>query len=130
MIGYSAVARVAMDLFAQSHQMELSPTIKFLSWLMLCEHLMVGSVGMLLSLFVNPLIAAILAYFASASMLSSPNPLYFILPSYDRFNLFFRIMRGSLMDAKDAVFLSLYALDVIAIVLLFALWRFRSKELA
>ena len=129
MIGYSAVARVAMDLFAQSHQMELSPTIKFLSWLMLCEHLMVGSVGMLLSLFVNPLIAAILAYFASASMLSSPNPLYFILPSYDRFNLFFRIMRGSLMDTKDAVFLSLYALDVIAIVLLFALWRFRSKEL-
>ena len=129
MVGYSAVARVAMDLFAQSHQMELSPAIKFLSWMMLCEHLMVGSVGMLLSLFVNPLIAAILAFFASASMLSSPNPLYFILPSYDRYSLFFRIMKGSLMDAKDAVFLSLYALDFIAIILLLALWRFRSKEL-
>ncbi len=131
MVGYSAVARVAMDLFAQYHQMELSPAIKFHSWMMLCEHLMVGSVGMLLSLFVHPLIAAILAYFASASLLSPPNPLYFILPSYDRYNLFLSILKrsSSLMDVKDVVLLSLYTIDFIAIVLLFALWRFRSKEL-
>ncbi len=96
---------------------------------MFCRNLMVGSVALLLSLLMHPLIAAVVACFASTSFLASPNPLYFILPSYDRYDVFTLIVQGKLIALEDICVLTLYAFDVAAIFLLPALWRYRTKEL-
>jgi ABC-type spermidine/putrescine transport system permease subunit II len=90
---------------------------------------MLGSLAMLLSLFMHPIIASVLAFVAGNGFYSPPNPLYFVLPSYKDFNVFFQVLQGSLLNVKDVAFLSLYAADFVAIMLLFALWRFRTKEL-
>jgi len=129
MVGYWMIISAAMLAFTQSQRAELSPALKYASWLMLCKHLMLGSVAMLLSLLARPILAAVLAFFVSADLLSSPNPLYYVLPSYSPFNMFGQIMMGQLISPKDVILLSLYALDIIGIMLLLALRRFRSKEL-
>ena len=129
MFGYSVLAGVALVIFTRGNDLDLSLAAQYAPWLMFCQHLMIGSVALLLSLLMHPLIAAVVAFFASASFFSSPNPLYFILPSYDRFNVFTLIMQGRLIALEDVFILTLYALDVAAIFLLLALWRFRSKEL-
>ena len=114
---------------AYADGLDLSLAARYAPWLMFCQNLMAGSVALLLSLLMHPLIAAVVAYFASASFLSSPNPLYFILPSYDRYNVFALIAGGKLIALEEIFMLTLYAFDVAAIFLLLALWRFRSKEL-
>jgi hypothetical protein len=40
-----------------------------------------------------------------------------------------QVAEGTLMNIKDVLFLSLYAADVVIIMLLLAMWRFRTKEL-
>jgi len=129
MLTYWLVMTAAIVFFARSQRSDLAPAVAFAPWLMLCKHLMLGSVGMLLSLYLHPLLAGVLAFFASSSFLSAPNPLYFILPSYDRFSLFGDILVGSLIGPRDVGLLSLYALDFTAIMLLLSLWRFQTKEL-
>ena len=129
MFGYSLLIGVALVIFAYANQLDLNLAARYAPWLMFCHNLMAGSVALLLSLLMHPLIAAVLAYFASASFLSSPNPLYFILPSYDRYNIFTLIVGGKLIVLEDIFMLTLYAFDVAAIFLLLALWRFHSKEL-
>ncbi|HEY4416396.1 MAG TPA: ABC transporter permease subunit [Verrucomicrobiae bacterium] len=129
MAGYALVSGLAFFIFSQTQNVELSPAIKWSPWLMFCEQLMLGSLAMLLSLFMHPLIAAVLAYFAGNGFYSLNNPLYYILPSYKDFNVFFQVLEGSFIHFKDVVFLSLYAADFVIIMLLLAWWRFRSKEL-
>jgi ABC-type transport system involved in multi-copper enzyme maturation permease subunit len=129
MLFYWSAMSAAIVFFARSQQTELAPAAAYAPWLMLWTHLMLGSVGMLLSLYMHPLLAGVLAFFASASFLNPPNPLYFLLPSYDRFNLFGEIVLGTLVRPRDVALLSLYALDVTTILLLLSLWRFRTKEL-
>jgi hypothetical protein len=129
MLAYSVVISAAMILFGRATQMELAPAVKYAPWLMLWKNLMLGSVALLLSLFVHPLTAGVLAFFVNTYFLSPPNPLYFVLPSYDRFNVLMQIASGSLIKAQEVGILSLYALDFIILMLLLALWRFRSKEL-
>jgi ABC-type transport system involved in multi-copper enzyme maturation permease subunit len=129
MLTYWLVMTAAIVFFARSQRSDLAPAVAFAPWLMFCKHLMLGSVGLLLSLYLHPLLAGVLAFFASASFLSAPNPLYFILPSYDRFSLFGDILMGSLIGPRDVGLLSLYALDFTAIMLLLSLWRFQTKEL-
>jgi len=126
---YTVTASLAMVLFAESQTVELSPAIRFAPWLMFCRQLMLGSVAMVLSLFMHPLVASVVAFFASDSMLGPPNPLYFILPSYGRFNVVFQVMMGSLIEVGEVFLLSLYALDFVVIMLLLALWRFHHKDL-
>ncbi len=126
---YSVLIGCSLAAFTYANQLDMNVAARYAPWLMFCQNLMLGSVGLFLSLLMHPLIAAILAFFASATFLSSPNPLYFILPSYDRFNVFSLISQGRLIAAEDVAILTVYAFDVTAIFLLFALWRFRSKEL-
>ena len=71
----------------------------------------------------------LLAFFAGNGLYSPGNPLFYILPSYKAFNLFGEMLQGALMNGKDVVLLSLYAVDFVILMLLFALWRFRTKEL-
>lgn len=128
--GYSALTGIALMVFTNVNALESSPAAQYAPWLIFCQALMSGSAALLLSLLMHPLIAGVAAYFASASFLSAPNPLYFILPSYDRFNVFSHIVTGQLLSLEDIVMLTLYAFDVTAVCLLLALWRFRSQELS
>jgi len=128
LLGYSVLIAAALIAFTYANQLEMNVAARYAPWLMFCQSLMVGSVGLLLSLLMHPLIAAILALFATSWFFSPPNPLYFILPSYDRFNVFSLISGGRLITLEDVVILTFYAFDVTAIFLLLALWRFRSKE--
>ena len=127
--GYSVLIGIALTIFTYAIQFDLSPAVRYAPWLIFCQSIMAGSVVLFLSLLMHPLIAAILAFFASAAFFSSPNPLYFILPSYDRFNVFFQFSQGNLIPLEDVLMLTLYAFDVAAIFVLLALWWFRSKEL-
>lgn len=128
--GYSALAGIALAVFTRVNGLEPVPAAQYAPWLIFCQALMAGSVALFLSLLMHPLVAGAAAYFASAGFFSPPNPLYFILPSYDRFNVFFQIARGQLIALEDVAALTLYALDTAAIFLLLALWRFRSRELS
>ena len=129
MLGYSVLAGIALVIFTQVNDLDLNLAAQYAPWLMFCQNLMAGSVALLLSLLMHPLLAAVVAFFASAGFFSSPNPLYFVLPSYDQFNVFSLITSGRLIALGDIFTLTLYAFDVAAIFLLLALWRFRSKEL-
>jgi ABC-type transport system involved in multi-copper enzyme maturation permease subunit len=129
MAGYAFLAGVAILIFSQSENVELNSAVKWSPWLMFCRQLMLGSLAMLLSLFMHPIIAAVLAYFAGNGFYSLHNPLYYLLPGYQDFNVFFKVLQGTLISFKEVVFLSLYAADFVIIMLLLALWRFRKKEL-
>jgi ABC-type transport system involved in multi-copper enzyme maturation permease subunit len=129
MAAYALIASLAILLFAQSQNVELSAATKWSPWLMFCRQLMLGSLAMLLSLFMHPIIAAVLAYFAGNGFYSLHNPLYYLLPGYQDFNVFFQVLQGTLIKWQDMVYLSLYAADFVIIMLLLALWRFHSKEL-
>ena len=129
MAGYALMTSVSMLIFAHSSNVDLSPAIKWAPWLMFCLELMLGSLAMLLSLFMHPFIASLIAYFAGNGLYSLHNPLYYILPNYQDFNVFTAVLNGSIINLNDIMFLSLYALDFVIIMLLLALWRFRIKEL-
>ena len=129
MAAYAVIASLAVMIFSASSNVELSPVMKFAPWLMFCRQLMLGSLAMLLSLFVHPLVAAVLAFFAGNGFYGKFNPLFYVLPSYGVFNLFGAMLQGTLISGKDVALLSLYALDFVVLMLVLALWRFRNKEL-
>ena len=126
---YALIVGVAIMFFTGIHKLDLGAAVRYAPWLIFCSNLMLGSIGMLLSLYLHPLIAGVLAFFISATYLSPSNPLYYILPSYDRFNIFAQLFKGQVFTVWDVFTLSLYAVDVTAMVLLMALWRFKTKEL-
>jgi ABC-type transport system involved in multi-copper enzyme maturation permease subunit len=127
--GYTVVASLGLLIFAETQGVSLNPAIKWAPWLLFCRLLMLGSATMLLSLYVHPAVAAVLAYFAGNGLYPIYIPLYWVLPSYSAFNVFSQVLEGTLIHSKDVLFLSLYAADFVAIMLLLALWRFRTKEL-
>jgi|ERR1035438_5397750 ABC-type transport system involved in multi-copper enzyme maturation permease subunit len=128
MAGYAAISSLAVILFSASSHVELSPVMKYAPWLMFCRQLMLGSVAMLLSLFMHPVIGCILGYVAGNGLCSTGNPLYYILPSYAPFNVFGQILNGNILKASDVGLLTLYALDFVVLMLLLSCWRFRNKE--
>ncbi|HTV63521.1 MAG TPA: hypothetical protein VMH30_13225, partial [Verrucomicrobiae bacterium] len=111
-----------------SSNVELSPVMKYAPWLMFCRQLMLGSVAMLLSLFMHPIIGCILAFIAGNGLCSPGNPFFYLLPSYTPFNLFQQILQGSIVKAGDVGLLTLYALDFVVLMLLLTWWRFQRKE--
>ena len=88
MLAWSVLSAAAFAVYSYGHGLDLKLSLAYAPWLMLCQNLMLGSAALLLSLLVHPAIAGVAAFFASATYFSPPNPLYYILPSYDRFNLF------------------------------------------
>jgi ABC-type transport system involved in multi-copper enzyme maturation permease subunit len=129
MASYALITGVAMFAFAKIQGFALNPAFMWSPWLMFCQQLMLGSLAMLLSLLVHPVIASVLAFFAGNGFYAPPNPLYFILPSYSEFSVFSDVLQGALVDWRHVALLTLYAFDFVAIMLLLALWRFRTKEL-
>jgi ABC-type transport system involved in multi-copper enzyme maturation permease subunit len=128
MAGYAIIASLAVLLFSASSHVELSPVMKYAPWLMFCRQLMLGSLAMLLALFMHPAIGCVLAFIAGNGLYSQENPLYYLLPSYAPFNVFGEILQGSMLQGRDVFLLTLYALDFIILMLLLAWWRFQTKE--
>jgi len=129
MAAYTAIVSAAMLAFTHVQQVGLSPALAYAPWLMFMKQLMMGALALLLSLFMHPFVAAVVAFFAGNGLYSPPNPLYYILPSYGDFDIFSHVMSGTLVSAADVGWLTLYALDFVLVMLLLALWRFRTKEL-
>jgi ABC-type transport system involved in multi-copper enzyme maturation permease subunit len=129
MAAYTGIASAAMLAFTHTQQMGLSPALAYAPWLMFMKHLMMGALALLLSLLMHPFVAAVIAFFAGNGLYSPPNPLYYILPSYSDFDIFSQVMSGAEVSLPAVAWLTLYALDFILVMLLLALWRFRTKEL-
>jgi ABC-type transport system involved in multi-copper enzyme maturation permease subunit len=129
MAAYALIASVAMVLFARFGKFELGPAMTFAPWLMFCRQLMLGALALLLSLFFHPFLASVLAFFAGNGLYSHTNPLFYLFPSYSPFNAFTSLLSGTLIDGKEVLLLTAYAADFVVLMLLLALWRFRSKEL-
>ena len=129
MLAFSVLSAASFVIYSYGHGLDLKLALAYAPWLMLCQNLMMGAGALLLSLLVHPAIAGVVAFFASASYFSAPNPLYYILPSYDRFNLFYLFLQRRMISLEEVFVLTLYALDVTAILLLLAWWRFRSRDL-
>ena len=129
MAAYALIASVAMVLFARFGKFQLGPAMTFAPWLMFCRQLMLGALALLLSLFVHPFVASVLAFFAGNGLYGHANPLFYLCPSYSPFNAFASLLSGTLIDGKDVLLLTAYAADFVVLMLLLALWRFRSKEL-
>ena len=125
MLAWSLAAGIAFAITALGRGEGLAQAALLAPWLMFCENLMLGSAALLLSLLMHPALAGVAAFLASARLFSHPNPLYYILPSYDRFA--FDLLQSQPVPLEDLVILTLYALDVAVIFLLLALWRFRSR---
>ena len=129
MLAWSVLSAAAFAVYSYGQGLDLKLSLAYAPWLMLCQNLMLGSAALLLSLLVHPAIAGVAAFFASATYFSPPNPLYYILPSYDRFNLFTLFWQRRMIGLEEISILTLYALDVTVIFLLLAWWRFRSRDL-
>jgi ABC-type transport system involved in multi-copper enzyme maturation permease subunit len=128
MAAYAVISTIAVLVFSASSHVELGPVMKYAPWLMFCRQLMLGSVAMLLSLFMHPIIGSVIAFVAGNGLCSASNPLFYLLPSYSPFNVFEQILEGSIMDVNDVLLLSLYAADFVVFMLLLAWWRFQRKE--
>jgi ABC-type transport system involved in multi-copper enzyme maturation permease subunit len=128
---YSLITALGLFVFAQSQDLTFAAALKYGPWLMFCKHLIVGSIAMLLSLWMHPALAAVLAFFCGAEPFRGlmPVPLYIMLPSYGSYNIFGHLIRGHLFSVQDVVMLSLYALNVIIIMLALAHRRFRTMDL-
>ncbi len=95
--------------FVHAQQLEVSPAMTYAPRLMFCKQLMLGSVALLLSFFMHPLVASAIALFAGNGFYSAPNPLYYILPSYGAFDLYGDMLSGTLVSGVDVLWWSLYA---------------------
>jgi ABC-type transport system involved in multi-copper enzyme maturation permease subunit len=98
-------------------------------WLTFCGSLVVGAVGLVYSLFVRAPVAGVLAWFTSATWFSWFPPLYAVLPSYRPFDAWQLTLLGTPLSPWNMVLATLYAADVVAILLLVAFARFRRMEI-
>jgi ABC-type transport system involved in multi-copper enzyme maturation permease subunit len=128
MAAYAVIASLAIYLFSESSHVELSPVMKYAPWLMFCRQLMLGSLAMLLSLFMHPAVGCVIAFVSGNGLYSTGNPLYYLLPSYAPFNVFILILRGDVLKGSDVLLLTVYAVDFVVLMLLLAWGRFRTKE--
>jgi len=128
LLAYSGLTATVATTFGTMQHAPLSPALAYEPWLGFCSNLMLGGVGLLFSLFVRPAVAGVLAWFTSASCFRWFTPLYAILPSYDSFQAS-SLLFGQRLSASDLLLSSLYAADVIVILVAVALYRFERMEL-
>lgn len=110
--------------------------------LLFCKLVLVGSVAMVVSLLMPPPVAGILAYFAGAESffwmarhIGTPIKemllaIYWILPSYSRFNLYSQFFTNTTISGRETLLLAAYAAVYCAILLWLALVFLRRRDLA
>lgn len=128
--GYCVVAGAAAAVIGVAYDAQGLWTLAFVPWLTFCGSIVVGAVGLVYSLFVRPPVAGVLAWFTSATWVTGFKPLYAVLPSYQPFDVFQMMTFGTPLGAWSMVITTLYAIDLVAILLLVAFVRFRRMEIA
>ncbi len=98
-------------------------------WLGFCGSLVLGAVGLVYSLFMRAPVAGVLAWFTSATWFGWCPPLATLLPSYQGFAGWIVVIGGS-FPRWHVLLMTLYAVDLVAILLLVAFARFRRMEIA
>jgi ABC-type transport system involved in multi-copper enzyme maturation permease subunit len=126
---YYTVASGAFAVLAILYGMPVTTLLLWVPWLGLCGALVVGCVGLVVSLFVPAAIAGVLAWFISAETFAWVPQLSHVLPTYRPFNVMRVAMLASSMRAESMALTTLYAVDVVSILLLLAVLRFRRMEI-
>jgi ABC-type transport system involved in multi-copper enzyme maturation permease subunit len=127
---YCLIAGVAVAGLGVLYDVQGFGLLASVPWLSFCGSLVLGTVGLVYSLYVRPPIAGVLAWFSSATWFSWFPPLYAILPSYQAFDVWQATMLGTHVGARHLILSTLYAADVVAVLLLIAHARFRRMEIA
>jgi ABC-type transport system involved in multi-copper enzyme maturation permease subunit len=100
------------------------------------QSLLVGSVGVALSMVLPPALAGVLAYFAGGDTLltavssrSFTKPLYYLLPSYGEYGLHQQFLTRIEITPARVLVLAAYALAYASVMLWLAHLAFRRREL-
>lgn len=127
--------------YAEGH---ISRALGYTCVLMLFKFALMGSVGMMLSMVMPPVLGGLLAYFAGAELfhgiaqLLAPSRwlegictvIYYVLPSYGQFNAYTQFLIGIEMEPKRVLLLAAYALVYSAVMLWLAQLALRRHDLA
>jgi ABC-type transport system involved in multi-copper enzyme maturation permease subunit len=127
---YGIIVGTAAAVLDLAYGMHGTMALVSVSWLAFCGNLILGTVGLALSLFVRAPVAGVLAWFGSATLFEQVLPLYAVLPSYAPFDVSMMMMGVAPSSLWSMALSTLYAADVVAIVALVALARFRRMEIA
>ena len=127
---YCAIAGVAAGILGIGYGVQGMGSVVLVPWLSFCSSLVLGAVGLVYSLFLRAPLAGVLAWFTSATWFSWFRPLYAVLPSYQPFDVWGPMTFGTPLSSWNLVLTTLYAADVVAILLLVAIARFRRMEIA
>ena len=127
---YCAIAGVAAGILGIGYGVQGMGSVVLVPWLSFCSSLVLGAVGLVYSLFLRAPLAGVLAWFTSATWFSWFPPLYAVLPSYRPFDVWGPMTFGTPLSSWNLVLTTLYAADVVAILLLVAIARFRRMEIA
>ena len=90
----------------------LPATVRYAPLLLFLKCTMLGMIALALSLYVRPLVAAILAFVVSSDWVSSQGWLYIILPGDDRLGIGREILGGRLLELRDVALAAGYALAI------------------
>ena len=107
----------------------LPATVRYALLLLFLKCTMLGMIALALSLYVRPLVAAILAFVVSSDWVSSQGWLYVILPGDDRLGMAGEILGGRLLGPRDVALAAGYALAISIAALCVGLLRFRRMEI-
>jgi ABC-type transport system involved in multi-copper enzyme maturation permease subunit len=127
---YCLIAGIAAGVLGGLYGVQGMGLLASVPWLSFCGSLVLGAVGLVYSLFVRAPVAGVLAWFTSATWFSWFPPLYAVLPSYGPFDVWQTTIVGTPLGPWDLVLTTLYAADVVIILLLVAFARFRRMEIA
>jgi hypothetical protein len=125
-----AMMAVAFVVFRGVVGGELSPIARYAVALSLPKNVMIGCIGMALSLYMRPLVAAALALAMSSDWVSRQGLLYMLLPGDDRLSVASLILHGTRPSMRDLIIAVVYAIDIAAIALGCAWLRFRKLDIA
>jgi hypothetical protein len=109
---------------------KLPPVVRLAPVLYLSKGIMIGCIGMALSLYMRPILAAAIALVGSSDWVQQRGILYMLLPGDDRLSVARQLMHGSVLAQRDVLFGLLYAADVSLIALMVVWVRFRNADIA
>ncbi len=107
----------------------LPATMRYVPLLLFLKCTMLGMIALTLSLYVRPLLAAILTFAVSSDWVSSQGWLYIVLPGDDRLGMARQILDGRLLELGSIALAAAYALAVSIAALCVGLLRFRRMEI-
>ena len=127
---YAIIGGVAAAIIGHAYGVQSIATSLSIPWLTFCGSVVTGTVGLVYSLFMRAPVAGVLAWFTSASWVHGIPILYEVLPSYAAFDVWGRAVLGTQIGPWHLVLATLYAADLVIILLLIGFARFRRMEIA